>query len=532
MKEPELTKENTIGILFIDGVVKDELYGKIILNILRVPYEEVRGIDNRGDTRFLFKVTSYDRYKDICTKFSGKELEVERGYRIRVEDISSTNTRVCVSKVPFEISNDVIKYLFGMYGQVQSCEDYHKRYGVFKNLKDTGNRIVWIKLNQHIPQALVINQIQNNIHVTYPGQEQSCHKCGITGHLTRACKTLKNDYLNGVDIKFNSNKSKTSVGVSEISRNSSQNGIEYACSFCDYSSPNESKTDAHMASHTGERPFQCLICNARFNSKPDLKEHGKMHQGPPQHTIEKPRIIEIEKVSKRSIEYSCKKCDFTTVYKDILDAHKASHTREKPYKVLHTGAKPYKSPMSDVQLKSQPVLDKPKTTQRSDKPIACSVCSLQFSTSHEMAKHKPVHNKAEKILYCTKCNFNCTNEQMLERHFFSHSKRKPFKCTECDFLTPSENTLKNHRKNHFCKRFECTECDEKFSSVGQLSMHMKCHTAEKLIDVSFASMSQSTGWRKSPHNSNDTMKTKRSKRGMSKSPEDKPKCKKLVTKKL
>ena len=200
----------------------------------------------------------------------------------------------------------MLKDLFGIYGQVQSCEDYHKRYGVFKNLKDTGNRIVWIKLNQHIPQALVINQIQNNILVTYPGQEQSCHKCGITGHLTRACKTLKIDYLNGVDIKLNSYKCKTSVGDHKIPRNISQNGLEYACSYCDFTSTNESKTDAHMTSHTGERPFQCVICDARFKSKPDLKEHGKIHQGQSKNIIDNPINIEIIKVSKRSIEYAAK----------------------------------------------------------------------------------------------------------------------------------------------------------------------------------------------------------------------------------
>ncbi len=154
-------------------------------------------------------------------------------------------------------------------------------------------------------------------------------------------------------------------------------------------------------------------------------------------------------MSKRSIEYSCKKCDFTTVYIDILDAHKASHTREKPYKVLHTGVKPYKRPMCDVKSKSQPVLDEPKITKCSEKPIACPVCSLKFSTLHEMAKHKLTHNKAEKLFYCTKCNFKCANELKLKSHFFLHSNKKTFKCMECDFQTPSMNTPKNHRKKTF-----------------------------------------------------------------------------------
>ena len=74
--------------------------------------------------------------------------------------------------------------------------------------------------------------------------------------------------------------------------------------------------------------------------------------------------------------------------------------KKKPYKVLHTGVKPYKRPMCDVKSKSQPVLDEPKITKCSENPIACPVCSLKFSTLHEMAKHKLTHNKAEKLFYC------------------------------------------------------------------------------------------------------------------------------------
>ena len=71
--------------------------------------------------KFLFKVTSYERYKDICARFSGSELEIEKGYRVQVEDISSNNTRVFVSKVPFEVSNNMLIKVFEKFGKVNMC---------------------------------------------------------------------------------------------------------------------------------------------------------------------------------------------------------------------------------------------------------------------------------------------------------------------------------------------------------------------------------------------------------------------------
>ena len=72
MSEPELPKINTIGITYNEGSVKPEHYELIIEQILGVPEDELYGIDDRGDTRFIFKVTSDARYNNICEKFLGK----------------------------------------------------------------------------------------------------------------------------------------------------------------------------------------------------------------------------------------------------------------------------------------------------------------------------------------------------------------------------------------------------------------------------------------------------------------------------
>ena len=86
LNTPQLPKENTIGIHYVEGVIKEEHFGKIIESILRIPRNEVCGIDERYDinmrNRFIFKLTTYDRYKSVCAQFSGRVIDIERGYRI------------------------------------------------------------------------------------------------------------------------------------------------------------------------------------------------------------------------------------------------------------------------------------------------------------------------------------------------------------------------------------------------------------------------------------------------------------------
>ena len=62
MYEPKLKRENTIGINFIEGCCEEELYEIIIEKTLGIPEEEIEGIDDRGNTKFIFKVSTEERF--------------------------------------------------------------------------------------------------------------------------------------------------------------------------------------------------------------------------------------------------------------------------------------------------------------------------------------------------------------------------------------------------------------------------------------------------------------------------------------
>lgn len=53
----------------------------------------------------------------------------------------------------------------------------------------------------------------------------------------------------------------------------------FQCQHCTYASPDSFKLKRHLRIHTGERPYECDICHARFTQSNSLKAHKLIHSG-------------------------------------------------------------------------------------------------------------------------------------------------------------------------------------------------------------------------------------------------------------
>ncbi|XP_041446142.1 zinc finger protein ZFPM1-like [Xenopus laevis] len=98
-----------------------------------------------------------------------------------------------------------------------------------------------------------------------------------------------------------SRQSSTSPSMEEKAKDSYPN--ERICPFpqCKKSCPSTSSLEIHMRSHSGERPFVCLICLSAFTTKANCERHLKVHTD--------------------TLNGVCHGCGFISTTRDILYSH-------------------------------------------------------------------------------------------------------------------------------------------------------------------------------------------------------------------
>ncbi|KAK2186472.1 hypothetical protein NP493_199g06054 [Ridgeia piscesae] len=268
------------------------------------------------------------------------------------------------------------------------------------------------------------------------------------------------------------------------------------CEYCGRLFYSKSDHEAHIRTHTGDKPYACDQCNYRAITKENLKrhiekEHAMMHYVCSQCSFEASNRTQLwvhQQKHKLESVTTCQICQAKFESNKRLKIHLQMKHKEisavdmrkmlAPQRKSHgkIGRKTHKCPYcSRTFLRANSDLQKHIWIHEGVKPFKCSLCPHACRSKNNLAAHMLRHS-SEKPFLCTECGKAYKSKTALRWHIRSHKDGKIFKCTKCSYEALQKSHLKRHMETHdIVKRFVCEHCDYSANTIGYLKIHYTCH---------------------------------------------------------
>lgn len=280
--------------------------------------------------------------------------------------------------------------------------------------KDNTTTFEWPGHSQIAPQFAAFNHGSTTgvfENTWYLINQNGDNKTNASPINTMNLGTITSNIVQG-NSDVNENDSKTSVetkvekdadGVQLETSVDNENGKRmFHCPVCQYKTPNRSRVQEHLFTHTNERPFKCTQCDFETRRNRDLKRHMLTHSN----------SYGTEDLGQKV--YECNDCDYRTSLKRRFRNHKLSHSNNQLFE--------------------------------------CIDCDYKTTKKHDLKRHQQTHT-SQKPFECIMCGYRSRRKSDLNRHMLTHTDQKPcvvkvYECSICEFTSTESDVVRTHMAAH------------------------------------------------------------------------------------
>ncbi|KAM6924927.1 zinc finger protein 341 [Xenentodon cancila] len=284
-------------------------------------------------------------------------------------------------------------------------------------------------------------------------------------------------------------------------------GPKLKCNFCDKIFSKNFDLQQHIRSHTGEKPFQCIVCGRAFAQKSNVKKHMQTHKVWPMSvasTVSRlPITVKVVPVSsneeerggeqqqqqaehdeeaQQQAEHESGQAEapgeleesVTEAPADQVGSHGEEPQSQHAQVQMHVEVPPNQNQQCPAQTKQIVVIDS---------SYQCQFCASRFKTYFQLKSHLTQH-KGEQVYKCVlkSCSQTFQKLDQFLEHIRTHQEQLTYRCHLCSKVFPSLFELGVHQYSHcFCPQqstrrettvFRCVKCQSRYSTQEALEQHL------------------------------------------------------------